>query len=77
MCLPAVHRISTETWLARISRIREKEEAKRDERMAKERQKDVDSGKDAVDHKFKALEYLLSQSKVSEDISMSSRQDGR
>ncbi len=48
----------------KMARTREREEAKRDERMAKQRQKDVAGGKKVMDQKFKALEYLLSQSKV-------------
>lgn len=55
-------------------RAREKEEAKRDARMAKERQKDVKAGKDVVDQKFKALEYLLSQSKLYSTIMLSQMQ---
>lgn len=52
----------------KMARIREKEEAKRDEHMAKERKKDIEGGKEVVDTKFKALEYLLSQSKVSTQL---------
>lgn len=43
---------------------REKEDAVRDRRLKKERRKDVEGGPEKVDAKFKALEYLLSQSKV-------------
>jgi ATP-dependent DNA helicase len=43
---------------------RQREQAKRDEEMAKERQKDVSGGEKVVDKKFKALEFLLNQSKV-------------
>jgi hypothetical protein len=43
---------------------RQKEQAKRDEEMAQERQKDVAGGEQVVDKKFKALEFLLNQSKV-------------
>ncbi|KAF2101696.1 SWI/SNF chromatin remodeling complex component [Rhizodiscina lignyota] len=57
-----------------MARIREKEEAKRDERMAKERRKDVEGGKEVVDQKFKALEYLLSQSKLYSTIMLSQMQ---
>lgn len=56
----------------KMAQKRQKEESKRDERMAKERQKDVDGGKDVVDQKFKALEYLLSQSKVGDNKSVPS-----
>ncbi|KAI9688067.1 MAG: hypothetical protein M1822_001572 [Bathelium mastoideum] len=40
------------------------EEAKRAERLEKERKKDVEGGTEGVDKKYKALEHLLSQSKV-------------
>jgi hypothetical protein len=43
---------------------RQQEQAKRDEEMAQERQKDVAGGEQVVDKKFKALEFLLNQSKV-------------
>lgn len=42
----------------------EKEEAKREEELKRQRQQDLSGGKGAVDKKFKALEYLLNQSKV-------------
>lgn len=47
-----------------MRRKREKEDVVRDKRLEKERQKDVEGGQEKVDGKFKALEYLLSQSKV-------------
>ncbi|KAF2231096.1 SWI/SNF chromatin remodeling complex component [Viridothelium virens] len=40
------------------------EEAKRAERLEKERKKDLEGGTQEVDKKYKALEHLLSQSKV-------------
>jgi ATP-dependent DNA helicase len=40
------------------------DQARRDEEMAKERQKDVEGGEEVVDKKFKSLEYLLKKSKV-------------
>jgi ATP-dependent DNA helicase len=43
---------------------RQQQQAKRDEEMAQERRKDVEGGEQVVDKKFKALEYLLNQSKV-------------
>jgi hypothetical protein len=48
----------------RISR--EKEDAINEERLKGERQKDIDGGSETVDKKYKALEFLLSQSKVCE-----------
>lgn len=45
-----------------------KEEAAHDNRMAKERRELVNEGSAAVDKKFKALEFLLSQSKVSQVV---------
>ncbi len=41
-----------------------KQEEARDRELEKERQSDLQGGSSAVDTKFKALEYLLSQSKV-------------
>ena len=43
---------------------REKVDAKRDAKLQKEVEKDLKGGEKAVDSKFKALEYLLNQSKV-------------
>jgi len=43
---------------------REKEDLARDKRLETERRKDIEGGEEKVDAKFKALEYLLSQSKV-------------
>lgn len=48
-------------------RKREKEDSNYAERMQKERAKDLAGGIGEVDKKFKALEYLLNQSKVSTD----------
>lgn len=53
---------------------RERQEAKRDERMAKERRKDIDGGQKVMDHKFKALEYLLSQSQLYSTIMLQQMQ---
>ncbi|KAF2456030.1 SNF2 family N-terminal domain-containing protein [Lineolata rhizophorae] len=53
---------------------REKEDAVRDARLATERQKDIDAGPEVVDNKFKALEYLLSQSKLYSSIMLSQMQ---
>jgi len=41
-----------------------KEEVERDAKLEKQRQEDLKGGQDGLDKKFKALEYLLSQSKV-------------
>lgn len=41
-----------------------KDETDRQKKMEAERKKDMEGGSGAVDSKFKALEYLLSQSKV-------------
>ncbi|KAK5129096.1 hypothetical protein LTR08_003916 [Meristemomyces frigidus] len=49
---------------ARMAAIRHKEDEKRERKMAAEREKDLKGGSEAVDTKFKALEYLLSQSKL-------------
>lgn len=57
-----------------ISRQHDREEAKRDERMAKERQKDIDGGQKVMDQKFKALEYLLNQSKLYSTIMLQQMQ---
>ncbi|KAM0712304.1 hypothetical protein Q7P37_011399 [Cladosporium fusiforme] len=47
-----------------MEQARAKEEAKRERKLAAERQKDIKGGPAAVDTKYKALEYLLSQSKL-------------
>lgn len=44
---------------------REKNDAKRDAQMEKERQEDLKSGKDILDKKFQQLEFLMNKSKVS------------
>jgi ATP-dependent DNA helicase len=49
---------------AKFAAAREKQDAKHNRRLAEERAKVLKGGKDAVDSKFKALEYLLSQSKL-------------
>lgn len=43
---------------------RRKEDEERDRKLAAEREKDMKGGKEVVDTKYKALEYLLSQSKL-------------
>lgn len=47
-----------------MAEIRRKEDVKRERKMAAEREKDLKGGAQAVDSKYKALEYLLSQSKL-------------
>ena len=49
---------------ARMAEMRRKENEKRERKMAAERERDLKGGKEAVDTKYKALEYLLSQSKL-------------
>lgn len=49
---------------AQMAEQRRKEDEKREREMAAEREKDVEGGKEVVDSKYKALEYLLSQSKL-------------
>lgn len=50
-----------EREMAAASRIADEE---RDRKLRQQRQDDMKGGSKAVDSKFKALEYLLSQSKV-------------
>jgi ATP-dependent DNA helicase len=44
---------------------REKDDAKRDAQLEKERQEDIKSGKEVLDKKFQQLEFLMNKSKVS------------
>ena len=44
---------------------REKQDAKRDAQLQKERQEDIKSGKEVLDKKFQQLEFLINKSKVS------------
>ncbi|KAK5175662.1 putative ATPase [Saxophila tyrrhenica] len=48
----------------RMAEARRKEDEKREQEMAAEREGDIKGGKKVVDQKYKALEYLLSQSKL-------------
>jgi ATP-dependent DNA helicase len=48
----------------RMKAQREKEDAKRDAQLEKERQADIKSGKDVLDKKFQQLEFLMNKSKV-------------
>ncbi|KAF1828285.1 SNF2 family helicase/ATPase-like protein PasG [Decorospora gaudefroyi] len=43
---------------------REKDDAKRDAQLAKERQEDIKSGKEVLDKKFQQLEFLMNKSKL-------------
>jgi len=56
------HMRAEEEKMRQISR---KQDEARDKGFEMERQKDIRGGEKVVDNKFKALEYLLSQSKVS------------
>lgn len=49
---------------ARVRLQREKDDAKRDAKLEKERQEDIKSGKDVLDKKFQQLEFLMNKSKV-------------
>jgi ATP-dependent DNA helicase len=44
---------------------REKNDAKREAQLEKERQEDLKSGKEILDKKFQQLEFLMNKSKVS------------
>lgn len=52
----------------RMSELRRKQDDKRDRELAAERKKDMEGGKEVVDQKYKALDYLLSQSKLYSSI---------
>ncbi|KAH9826094.1 SNF2 family N-terminal domain [Teratosphaeria destructans] len=49
---------------AKMAAMRQKEDVKREKKLAAERDRDLKGGPGAVDQKYKALEYLLSQSKL-------------
>jgi ATP-dependent DNA helicase len=49
---------------ARMRAQREKQDAKRDAQLEKERQEDIKSSKDMLDKKFQQLEFLMNKSKV-------------
>lgn len=44
---------------------REKDDAKREAQLEKERQEDIKSGREVLDKKFQQLEFLMNKSKVS------------
>lgn len=50
---------------ARMKTQREKQDAKRDAQLEKERREDIESGKEVLDKKFQQLEFLMNKSKVS------------
>ena len=52
----------------RMADARRKQDVKREREMAAEREKDISGGPEVVDQKYKALEYLLSQSKLYSSI---------
>jgi ATP-dependent DNA helicase len=49
----------------RMRKQREKDDAKRDTELERERQQDISSGKEVLDKKFQQLEFLMNKSKVS------------
>ena len=53
---------------------RQKQDQKRDEQLEAERKRDLDGGKEVVDQKYKALEYLLNQSKLYSTIMLQQMQ---
>jgi hypothetical protein len=52
---------------------REKQDAKREAELEKERQADIESGKEVLDKKFQQLEFLMNKSKVSHDMRIEPR----
>ncbi|EOD44193.1 putative snf2 family helicase atpase protein [Neofusicoccum parvum UCRNP2] len=58
----------------KMRQAREKTDLAREKALAKDRQKDIEGGSEAVDTKFKALEYLLSQSKLYSSIMLAQMQ---
>ncbi|KAG9841914.1 SWI/SNF chromatin remodeling complex component, partial [Aureobasidium melanogenum] len=59
---------------AKMAEARRVKEEKRDQELEAERQKDLKGGKKVVDTKFKALEYLLNQSKLYSTIMLAQMQ---
>lgn len=51
-----------------MAELRHKQDEKRDRELAAEREKDMEGGEEAVDQKYKALQYLLKQSKLYSSI---------
>ena len=67
----------TQTMEAEEKRMEEasrRAEEQRDKKLQQERKEDMEGGTKAVDHKFKALEYLLSQSKLYSTIMLNQMQ---
>ncbi|KAF2837304.1 SWI/SNF chromatin remodeling complex component [Patellaria atrata CBS 101060] len=67
----------SQSWLEEeetLKRKRLKEDAKHSQEMSKQRQKELDNGSEAVDTKYKALEYLLNQSKLYSTIMLQQMQ---
>ncbi|KAK4911628.1 hypothetical protein LTR28_014003, partial [Elasticomyces elasticus] len=58
----------------RMQEARRKQDEKRSQALEVERKKDIESGKEVLDSKYKALEYLLSQSKLYSTIMLSQMQ---
>ena len=58
----------------RMVEVSRRDEEQRNKKLRDERKKDMEGGSAAVDHKFKALEYLLSQSKLYSTIMLSQMQ---
>ncbi|KAI5250092.1 SWI/SNF chromatin remodeling complex component [Aureobasidium subglaciale] len=59
---------------AKVVEARKAQEAKRDKELEAERQKDIKGGTKVVDGKYKALEFLLNQSKLYSTIMLSQMQ---
>jgi len=59
---------------AQLSSARAKLDARRDAELSAEREKDIEGGEEVVGTKFKALEYLLSQSKLYSTIMLQQMQ---
>ncbi|KAK7182324.1 hypothetical protein DPSP01_002375 [Paraphaeosphaeria sporulosa] len=58
----------------RIRAQREKEDAKREAKLEKERQADIQSGKDVLDKKFQQLEFLMNKSKLYASVMLAQMQ---
>ncbi|KAK4999404.1 putative ATPase [Elasticomyces elasticus] len=58
----------------RMQEARRKQDQKRSQALEVERKKDIESDKEVLDSKYKALEYLLSQSKLYSTIMLSQMQ---
>lgn len=60
---------------SQMTRARQKQDQSREMKLQAERDKDIKGGPKVVDQKFKALEYLLSQSKLYSTIMLSQMQE--